>query len=73
MCHAFCQDIFKLLTFSVLGAFFGVKFSFLCKISQNYTDLPCLLDINVLTLQANGAGVLAAYCSGESSVWLTTS
>ena len=40
---------------------FGVKFSFVCSISQNYTDLTCLLDIKVLTLQAKGAVPQAAY------------
>ena len=33
-------------------AFFVVK-CFICKISQNYTDLWFLLDIKVLTQQAN--------------------
>ena len=50
--------------FSVL--FFGLKVLLICKISPNYTDLKCLLDIKVLTQQAKGAGTLAIYCSGES-------
>ena len=29
--------------------------------SQNYTDLRCLLDIKMLAQQANGAQALAAY------------
>ena len=49
---AFPQDVFKLLTFSVVNAFFGVKVCFICKISQNCTDLRCLFDINGLTQQA---------------------
>ena len=43
------QYICKLLTFSVFSAFFGAKFSFICKISQSYTDLRFLLDIKVFT------------------------
>ena len=39
---------------------------FLCKISQNYTDLRCLLHIKMLTQQANEAWALVAYCCGES-------
>ena len=61
------QDVFKLLTFSVFSYFFGVKFCFLWKISQNCTDLRCLPDIKVLTQQAKVAGALVTYCSGESS------
>ena len=38
----------------------------LAKISQNYTDLRCSLDIKVFTQQAMGAGTLVAYCCGES-------
>ena len=48
----FPQDIFKMLTFSVFNAFFGVNVLFICKIRQNYTDLRCLLDITVFTQQA---------------------
>ena len=59
--QAFSQDIFKLLTFSVFDAFFGAKFCCICNISQNYTDLRCLLDIKVLTQQAKRAGAIAAY------------
>ena len=44
----FPQDIFKLLIFSVFNAFFRVKYCFVCKISQIYTDLWCLIDIKVL-------------------------
>ena len=54
-----------LLTFSVSSAFFRANFCFICKISQNYTDLRCLLEIKVLTQPAKGAGSLVAYCSGE--------
>ena len=63
--QAFFQDSFKLLTFSVFSAFFGVQFNFIGKISENYTGLRCLWDIKGLTQQAKGAGVLAAYCCGE--------
>ena len=51
--------MYKLLTFSVFNAFFGVKFKFIVKISQNSIDLRCLHDITVLTQQAKGAGALA--------------
>ena len=43
--EALSKDIFKLRTFSVINAFFGVKFCFIYKISQIYTDLRSLLDI----------------------------
>ena len=42
------QDIFKLLTFSLISAFFGVQFGVFLHI-----DLRCLLDIKVLIQQAN--------------------
>ena len=38
----------------VFSAFIGVKFSFIYQISENYTDVRCLLYIKVLTQQANG-------------------
>ena len=38
------------LHFHVFSAFIGVKFSFICKISQNYTDIRYLLDIKLLSL-----------------------
>ena len=62
---AFSSDIFY--PAYIFSAFFGV-ICIICKTSQNYTDLRCLLDIKVFTEQANGAGALPAYCSGESSV-----
>ena len=58
--------LFKLFTFSGLSDFFGVKLYFICKISDNYTDIKCLLDIKVPTEQVKGAGPLVAYSSGES-------
>ena len=73
MGQAFPHDIFKLLTFSVFNAFFGVKFSFICLIHLNNTDLRCLLDIKELTKPAKGAGALAAYWSAlaqNSRIWL---
>ena len=45
-------------------AFFAMKFCFVCKLSQNYTDLMCLLDIKVLIQQTKGACARAVYCSG---------
>ena len=57
--QAFSQDILKLLTFLVYTAFFGVKFYFICKISQNGADLRYLLDIKMLTQQIKGpSGIL---------------
>ena len=47
-------------------ALFGVK-CFICKISLNYTDLRCFLDLEVLAQQAKGAEASVAYCSGKSS------
>ena len=52
----------KLFTVLVFSGFCGVKFMFIDKISQNYTD------IKILTQQAMGSRVLAAYCFGESCV-----
>ena len=46
-------------------AFFAMKFCFVCKLSQNYTDLKCLLDIKVLIRETKGACAPAVYCSGE--------
>ena len=48
----FPKIFFKFLIFSAFSAFFVVKFCFIHKISQNYTDLWCILDIRVITEQA---------------------
>ena len=42
--QAFPWDIFKLFTFSIFYASFGVKLDFIDQIRQNYTDLRCLLN-----------------------------
>ena len=50
----------------IFSAFFRVIFCFVCKISQSYTDLKCLLDIKVVTQQAKGAGLSRLITKGKA-------